>query len=92
MSQLLHISHSSTNRENSMACQGGHGKELRIRVSKGKLLCPEDMVSIMVAILYNFLFFDKQSVQSVTPAEHVHHSHPALCVGVAHPESHLRMP
>ena len=42
-----------------MAGQGGHSKELRIRVSKGKLLCPEDMVSLKVVILYDFLFFDK---------------------------------
>ena len=46
-----------------MACQGGHGKELRIRVSKGKLLCPEDMVSFKAVILYDFQFFDKQSVR-----------------------------
>ena len=61
---MLHISRSSTNRENCMACQGGHGKELRIRVSKGKLLCPEDMVSFKAVILYDFQFFDKVFHQS----------------------------
>merc|ERR1719445_2535737 len=60
---IIHNGRVLANRQNCMACQGGHSEELRIRVSKGKLLCL---------------------------AEHVHHSHPALCVSVAHPESHPR--